>query len=105
MESLSITTYVVSLNPMHGEVYSIKHFNRVKQMLRLYPGNMLPISGLRGEETCYLLLVSEKRKHAIYQWSPRRGNLLPISGLGEEEACYIAVISEERKHVTFQAIK
>jgi hypothetical protein len=63
---------------------------------------MLPISGRRGEETCYLLVVAEKRKHATYQWSPRRGNLLPISGLGEEEACYIAVISEERKHVTFQ---
>jgi hypothetical protein len=51
---------------------------------------MLPISGLREEETCYISVVSEER------------NLLPISGLGEEEACYIAVISEERKHVTFQ---
>ena len=27
-------------------------------------GNMLPSSGLRGEKTCYLLVVSEKRKHA-----------------------------------------
>jgi primase-polymerase (primpol)-like protein len=61
---------------------------------------MLPISGLRGEETCYLLVVSEKRKHDTYQWSPRRGNLLPISGLGEEETCDIAVIAEKRKHVT-----
>ena len=50
---------------------------------------MLPISGLREEETCYISVVSEER------------NLLPISGLGEEEACYIAVISEERKHVTY----
>jgi Fe-S-cluster containining protein len=63
---------------------------------------MLPFSGLREEETCYLLVVFEKRKHVTYQWSQRRGNMLPISGLGEEEACYIAVISEERKHVTYQ---
>ena len=42
---------------------------------------MLPISGLRGEETCYLSAVSEERKHVTYQWSLRRGNLLPISGV------------------------
>ena len=41
---------------------------------------MLPISGLR-EETCYLSVVSEERKHVTYQWSQRRGNMLPISGL------------------------
>jgi hypothetical protein len=49
---------------------------------------MLPISDLR-EETCYLSVVSEERKHVTYQWSQRRGNLLPISGLREEETCYL----------------
>ena len=62
---------------------------------------MLPISGLREEETCYLSVVSEERKHVTYQWSQRRGNLLPISGLLEEETCYLLVVSEERKHVTY----
>ena len=33
---------------------------------------MLPISGPREEETCYLLVVSEERKHVTYQWSRRR---------------------------------
>ena len=62
---------------------------------------MLPISGLRVEETCYLSVVSEESKHVTYQWSQRRGNLLPISGLLEEETCYLLVVSEERKHVTY----
>ena len=53
---------------------------------------MLPFSGLREEETCYLL-VGEKRKHVTYQWSQRRGNMLPISGLREEETCYLLVVS------------
>ena len=34
---------------------------------------MLHISGLRGEETCYISVVSEERKHATYQWSLWRG--------------------------------
>jgi hypothetical protein len=63
--------------------------------------NMLHFSGLREEETCYLSVVSEERKHVTYQWSQRRGNMFPISGLRGEETCYLSVVSEERKHVTY----
>jgi hypothetical protein len=59
-------------------------------------GNMLPISGLREEETCYISVVSEERKHVTYRWSLWRGNMLHISGLCGEETCYISVVSVER---------
>ena len=62
---------------------------------------MLPISGLRGEETCYTSVVCQ-RKPVTHQWSLRRGNLLSFSGLRGEETFYLLVVSEERKHVTYQ---
>ena len=47
VQSVPITTKVVSLNPVHGEVYSIQHYvkqyvNALRQVSCFYPG--IPVS-------------------------------------------------------------